>query len=108
MRRLKKSIREAISKKEEPFTISVSKITPKFFWEPCHWCDNEFRREEGTLIILRDNVNGYHSDKGYTICEKCTGGNDIEIMRKYWEISKEFKEFKSEDFLGYLDLGDCQ
>lgn len=102
MRRLKKEIRD----RKEQFTISVSKITPKFFWENCHWCDYEFRREEGTLIILTDNNNPTNNNRGYAVCNKCSNGVDLETMKKVWEQSDEFKRFRTDEFTEFLESGD--
>ena len=106
LRRLKKEIRDKAFNSKESFEISVSKITPKFFWESCHWCDYEFRREEGTLIILIDSQNPIHSDKGYALCSKCTDGIDTVMMERIWIESDEFKEFKTEELKAYVELGD--
>ena len=106
LRRLKKEIRDKVCNKKEPFEISVSKTFPKLLWQECHWCDYEFRRGEGTLIVLIDNQNPIRNDKGYALCSKCTNGIDTVMMERIWVESKEFKEFKTEEFKSYLELGD--
>ena len=92
MRRLKPHIKE--KKSLQRFELRVSKINTKLMWNSCSWCDCEFRREDGYMIIMQENHNIDNPTEYYYVCNKCSKGISIEEMKKVWEEGNLYKTFQ--------------